>query len=130
VLVIPLFGARAEPARDALGALVLLLAGVLVTSAERSSGAPQLAVLCAGLLMRDSPRVGLGRWRQLSGGNSSASGPWKRWERPAASSGRAQAALSLGLARRGVAAAEANGPCPTATTSKLVGPEERSPAEP
>jgi hypothetical protein len=46
---------------------VLLLGLVLVTSAERLSGAPMLAVLCGGLLIgRLSTEVSQSRWRQLS----------------------------------------------------------------
>ncbi len=68
VLLLPLLVPELSRPRDSVwGALVLLLGLVLVTSAERLSGAPMLAVLCGGLLIgRLSTEVGLGRWRQLS----------------------------------------------------------------
>jgi hypothetical protein len=68
VLVVPLLVPELSRPRDAFwGALVLLLGLVLVTSAERLSGAPMLAVLCGGLLIgRLGTEVSLGRWRQLS----------------------------------------------------------------
>ncbi|WP_094555308.1 Ycf66 family protein [Synechococcus sp. 1G10] len=68
VLLLPLLVPELSRPRDSVwGALVLVLGLVLVTSAERLSGAPMLAVLCGGLLIgRLSTEVGLGRWRQLS----------------------------------------------------------------
>ena len=68
VLLLPLLVPELSRPRDSVwGALVLVLGLVLVTSAERLSGAPMLAVLCGGLLIgRLSSEVGLGRWRQLS----------------------------------------------------------------
>jgi hypothetical protein len=68
VLLLPLLVPELSRPRDSVwGALVLVLGLVLVTSAERLSGAPMLAVLCGGLLIgRLSTEVSLGRWRQLS----------------------------------------------------------------
>ncbi len=68
VLVLPLLLPELSRPRDsAWGAVVLLLGLVLVTSAERLTGAPMLGVLCGGLLIgRLSLEVGQGRWRQLS----------------------------------------------------------------
>lgn len=68
VLLLPLLVPELSRPRDSVwGALVLMLGLVLVTSAERLSGAPMLAVLCGGLLIgRLSTEVSLGRWRQLS----------------------------------------------------------------
>ncbi|QPN57638.1 hypothetical protein I1E95_06005 [Synechococcus sp. CBW1107] len=68
VLLLPLLVPELSRPRDSVwGALVLILGLVLVTSADRLSGAPMLAVLCGGLLIgRLSVEVGLGRWRQLS----------------------------------------------------------------
>ncbi len=68
VLVLPLLLPELSRPRDAAwGALVLLLGLVLVTSAERLTGAPMLGVLCGGLLIgRLGVEVGQGRWRQLS----------------------------------------------------------------
>ena len=68
VLVLPLLLPELSRPRDsAWGAVVLLLGLVLVTSAERLTGAPMLGVLCGGMLIgRLSLEVGQGRWRQLS----------------------------------------------------------------
>jgi hypothetical protein len=68
VLLIPLLVPELSRPRDAFwGAVVLLLGLVLVTSADRLSGAPMLAVLCGGLLIgRLGTEVGQSRWRQLS----------------------------------------------------------------
>jgi hypothetical protein len=60
--------------------VVLLLGLVLVTSADRLSGAPMLAVLCGGLLIgRLGTEVGLGRWRQLSRDEQTRLGAAERW---------------------------------------------------
>lgn len=68
VLLLPLLVPELSRPRDAFwGSVVLLLGLVLVTSAERLSGAPMLAVLCGGLLIgRLSTEVSQSRWRQLS----------------------------------------------------------------
>ncbi len=68
LLLLPLLVPELSRPRDAFwGAVVLLLGLVLVTSAERLSGAPMLAVLCGGLLIgRLSTEVSQSRWRQLS----------------------------------------------------------------
>jgi len=60
--------------------VVLLLGLVLVTSADRLTGAPMLAVLCGGLLIgRLGSEVGQGRWRQLSSEEQKALGSSERW---------------------------------------------------
>ncbi|MCT0229857.1 hypothetical protein KQ306_03130 [Synechococcus sp. CS-1324] len=82
VLLIPLLLPELSRPRDAFwGALVLLLGLVLVTSAERLSGAPMLAVLCGGLLIgRLGSEVSLGRWRQLSGEEQQRFWSPERWQ--------------------------------------------------
>ena len=68
LLLLPLLVTELSRPRDsAWGAVVLLLGLVLVTSAERLTGAPMLAVLCGGLLVgRLGGEVAQGRWRALS----------------------------------------------------------------
>lgn len=81
VLLLPLLTPELSRPRDAFwGAVVLLLGLVLVTSAERLTGAPMLAVLCGGLLIgRLGSEVGQGRWNQLSGEERSALATPQRW---------------------------------------------------
>ena len=68
VMLLPLLGPELSRPRDsAWGALVLLLGLTLVTSADRLSGAPMLAVLCGGLLIgRLGGEVMQLRWRRLT----------------------------------------------------------------
>jgi len=82
VLLLPLLATELSRPRDsAWGGLVLLLGLVLVTSADRLSGAPMLGVVCAGLLIgRLGMEVGLARWRQLSEEEQRRLGSLERWQ--------------------------------------------------
>jgi len=81
ILLLPLLTPELSRPRDsAWGALVLLLGLVLVTSADRLSGAPMLGVLCGGLLIgRLGSEVGQARWRQLSEEERGQIGSASRW---------------------------------------------------
>ena len=68
VLLLPLLATELSRPRDAMwGAVVLLLGLTLVTSADRLTGSPMLAVLCGGLLIgRLGVEVLQLRWRALT----------------------------------------------------------------
>jgi hypothetical protein len=95
LLLLPLLASElSRPGDSAWGALVLVLALVLVTSAERLTGAPMLAVISGGLLItRLTVEVGRGRWRQLTPEEQDRLGTRERWS---TSVDQARAAL-LGL---------------------------------
>ena len=83
LLLLPLLVSELSRPRDSVwGAVVLLLGLVLVTSADRLTGSPMLAVLCGGLLIgRLSSEVGLGRWRQLTDEERQLLSSSERWSR-------------------------------------------------
>jgi len=68
ILLLPLLAGELSRPRDSVwGAVVLLMGLVLVTSADRLTGAPMLGVLSAGLVIgRLGSEVGQARWRQLT----------------------------------------------------------------
>ena len=68
VMLLPLMASELSRPRDAMwGAVVLLLGLTLVTSADRLTGSPMLAVLCGGLLIgRLGVEVLQLRWRVLT----------------------------------------------------------------
>ena len=80
-LLLPLLATEMSRPRDSVwGAVVLLLGLVLVTSAERLTGSPMLAVLCGGLVTaRLGGEVVLSRWRQLDPEEKRRLGSSERW---------------------------------------------------
>jgi hypothetical protein len=152
VLLLPLLATELSRPRDsAWGALVLLLGLVLVTSADRLSGAPMLGVVCAALLIgRLGVEVGLGRWRQLSDEERQRLGSTERWSTSfsqlgatLAQAGQQLGSLAanlgdrLGRARSGTAPAGGAAAAPRATaggsrgrSKRWVRPEPAPSAEP
>lgn len=104
ILLLPLLATELSRPRDSVwGALVLLLGLVLVTTADRLSGAPMLGVLCGGLLIgRLGMEVGQGRWRLLSEEERLRLWSKERWQ---TSLSQASAALAQLLAQVGQASA-------------------------
>lgn len=82
VLLLPLLAPELSRPRDAVwGAVVLLLGLVLVTSADRLTGAPMLGVLCGGLLIgRLAVEVGQGRWFRLTEQEQQQLWSTERWQ--------------------------------------------------
>ena len=135
LLLLPLLASELSRARDSVwGAVVLLLGLVLVTSAERLTGAPMLAVLCGGLLIgRLGVEVGQARWRLLSEEERQRLWSWERWQTSLSQLGASlaqllqqAAALASGLGSW-VAERRASRP---ASTKKWVRPEVDSDAAP
>jgi hypothetical protein len=134
ILLLPLLASELSRPRDsAWGAVVLLLGLVLVTSADRLTGAPMLGVLCGGLLIgRLAGEVSQGRWRQLSPEEQHRLWSAERWQTSLQQAGATLAKLLAVVAAAsgglGQWLAERRQP---KTTSKLwVRPEEPpSPAE-
>ena len=95
VLLLPLLLPELSRSRDAVwGALVLLLGLVLVTSAERLTGAPMLGVLCGGLLIgRLGVEVAQGRWRQLTAEEQQRLASAERWQKALGEAGSAAGRL-------------------------------------
>jgi len=91
LLLLPLLATElSRPGDSAWGALMLVLALVLVSCADRLTGSPMLAVISGGLLIgRLTVEVGNGRWRQLSPEEQGRLGSWERWQTSLSQSGTA-----------------------------------------
>lgn len=135
LLLLPLLASELSRARDSVwGAVVLLLGLVLVTSAERLTGAPMLAVLCGGLLIgRLGVEVGQGRWRLLTEEERQRLWSVERWQTSlsqiGASLGRLLQLASGVVGGLGSWLAERRTARP-ASTKKWVRPEVEVPVEP
>ena len=128
LLLLPLVATELSRPRDSVwGAVVLLLGLVLVTSADRLTGAPMLAVLCGGLLIgRLGSEVGLGRWRQLTDDERQLLASSERWSRSVQQLGAASTSLlerSGGLLS-GLATKLASRPPRPASSKRWVRPEQ------
>ena len=95
ILLLPLLATELSRPRDSFwGAVVLLLGLVLVTTTERLTGAPMLAVLSGGLLIgRLGSEVGLARWRLLTPEEQQRLGSAERWRTSLGQLGNSLAAL-------------------------------------
>ena len=111
VMLLPLLSPELSRARDAAwGAVVLVLGLTLVTSADRLTGSPMLAVLCGGLLIgRLGGEVMQLRWRQLTPEEQQRLASRERWQASgselitslgalASSLGRTSSAIAVSLA--------------------------------
>jgi hypothetical protein len=96
LLLLPLLATElSRPGDSAWGALVLVLALVLVTSADRLTGSPMLAVICGALLVgRLLWEVAQGRWRLLSPEERHRLGSWERWSTSLSQAGAASGQLA------------------------------------
>jgi hypothetical protein len=132
ILLLPLLATELSRPRDSFwGAVVLLLGLVLVTTTERLTGAPMLAVLSGGLLIgRLGSEVGLARWRQLTPEEQQRLGSAERWRSSLSQLGASCAQL-LQLATRalgGAGAWIAERRQPRSTTKRWVRPEVAAPS--
>lgn len=134
VLLLPLLLPELSRARDAVwGAVVLLLGLVLVTSAERLTGAPMLGVLCGGLLIgRLGLEVAQGRWRQLSADEQQRIGSVERWQSAVQqlAASAAQLAAVVGQAGQGLGQWLQERRQPRTTSKRWVRPEPEPPDSP
>jgi hypothetical protein len=133
VLLLPLLATELSRPRDSVwGALVLMLGLVLVTSADRLTGAPMLGVVCGGLLIgRLLVEVGQARWRQLSPEEQQRLASLERWTTSFGQLGATVAGLGqqLGAAAAGLGQGLGGGsggsnpgrPSPPAARTKATG---------
>jgi len=133
ILLLPLLATELSRPRDSFwGAVVLLLGLVLVTTTERLTGAPMLAVLSGGLLIgRLGSEVGLARWRQLTPEEQQRLGSAERWrsslDQLGASCARLLGMVASALGGAGTWIAERRQPRPS--TKRWVRPEAAPPVE-
>ena len=128
ILLLPLLATELSRPRDsAWGAVMLLLGLVVVSSRDRLTGAPMLAVLCGGLLIgRLGLEVGQGRWRQLTGDEQTRLGSIERWNSSFQQLGATTAKLSslVGSAARGLGGWVGALRQPKTTTKRWIRPQE------
>ncbi|MGB7563657.1 MAG: Ycf66 family protein [Prochlorococcaceae cyanobacterium] len=124
-LLLPLLTTELSRPRDAFwGAVVLLLGLVLVTSADRLTGAPMLAVLCGGLLIgRLGTEVVQLRWRQLSPEEQQRLASSERWRTALSELATTVARLLSQVGQAASSLRQALAPQPKATSKRWVRPE-------
>ena len=127
ILLLPLLATElSRPLDSAWGAVMLLLGLVVVSSRDRLTGAPMLAVLCGGLLIgRLGLEVGQGRWRQLTGDEQTRLGSIERWSSSLQQLGATTAKLSslVGTAAKGLGGWVGAQRQPKTTTKRWNRPE-------
>lgn len=132
LLLLPLLATElSRPGDSAWGALVLVLALVLVTCADRLTGSPMLAVISSGLLIgRLTVEVGHGRWRQLSPEEQGRLGSWERWRTSLSQSGATLLNLAQGWSAQvsGLLTWWREQRQPKTSGKRWVRPEEATPA--
>ena len=131
ILVLPLLVSELSRPRDSVwGAVVLVLGLVLVTSAERLTGEPMLAVLLGGLLIgRLGGEVAQARWIQLTLEERQRLASAERWRTSFDQLGASIARLLEGAAGvvAGFGAWIAERRQPPATSKRWVRPESAPP---
>ena len=132
VMLLPLLATELSRPRDAAwGAVVLLLGLTLVTSADRLTGSPMLAVLCGGLLIaRLGSEVLQSRWRMLSLEEQQRIASIERWQTSLSElfSSSTQAASVLNETGGSLLSAFKGGPKPGKSTKRWVRAETESAA--
>ena len=130
VMLLPLLATELSRPRDAAwGAVVLLLGLTLVTSADRLTGSPMLAVLCGGLLIaRLGSEVLQSRWRMLTPEEQQRIASLERWQTSLGElfSSSSKAAAVLNETGGSLLSAFKGGPKPGKTSKRWVRPETES----
>ena len=124
VMLLPLLATELSRPRDAAwGAVVLLLGLTLVTSADRLTGSPMLAVLCGGLLIaRLGSEVLQSRWRMLTPEEQQRIASLERWQTSLGElfSSSSKAAAVLNETGGSLLSAFKGGPKPGKTSKRWV----------
>ena len=130
VMLLPLLATELSRPRDAAwGAVVLLLGLTLVTSADRLTGSPMLAVLCGGLLIaRLGSEVLQSRWRMLTPEEQQRIASLERWQTSLGElfSSSSKAAAVLNETGGSLLSAFTGGPKPGKTSKRWVRSETES----
>ena len=130
VMLLPLLATELSRPRDAAWEAVVLLLGLtLVTSADRLTGSPMLAVLCGGLLIaRLGSEVLQSRWRMLTPEEQQRIASLERWQTSLGElfSSSSKAAAVLNETGGSLLSAFKGGPKPGKTSKRWVRSETES----